>query len=97
MIHRTTESASAPRSQASAEQASPVRPNFQTIPFKIEAWFYAGQPYAEMPDWIRSRFTLEEMMERQTGRYALRDEEDGDFYRWMDADDFRNRYERIIP
>lgn len=73
-----------------------IKANFKTISFEIEAWFYAGQPYAEMPDWIRERFSLEEMMERQVGRYALRDE-DGEFYRWMDPKEFKCRYERIVP
>lgn len=75
---------------------SAFKPNFQTISFEIEAWFYAGQPYAKMPDWIKARFSLEEMMERPTCRYALRDE-DGEFYRWIDAADFNRQYVRINP
>lgn len=62
----------------------------------IEAWFWSGQSYNEAPDWIKAKFNFQELVERPIGRYALRDEE-GNFYKWMNAISFRELYERITP
>lgn len=62
---------------------------------EIEAWFYDGRPISACPDWIQSHFQNRDF-EARAGRYALRDE-DGYFWRWMDAAEFNRRYERITP
>lgn len=73
-----------------------LKSTHRLISHEIEAWFYAGKPYAEAPDWVRAKFSLQELLERPIGRYALRDEE-GKFWKWLDANKFNEFYERIIP
>lgn len=76
---------------------SDIKPNFKTVSFPIEAWFYAGQLFAECPDWVQSKFQFEAKIPNgNVGRYALRDDE-GYFWRWMDAVEFNRKYERITP
>lgn len=77
--------------------SSDIKPNFKTVSFDIEAFFYAGQAFEECPDWLQSKFQFErEIPKRAVGRYALRDEE-GYFWRWMDANEFNCKYVRITP
>lgn len=79
---------------------SHIKPNYRTVSFEIEAFFYAGQPMAECPDWLQSKFQVNgdvaKIEKKNIGRYALRDDE-GYFWRWMDASEFRCKYERITP
>lgn len=76
---------------------SDIAPNFRTVSFEIEAWFCAGQPFAECPDWVQSKFQSDRKIpSRAIGHYALRDDE-GYFWRWMDAVEFKCKYERITP
>lgn len=63
---------------------------------EVEAWFYAGQPKEEWPDWVRSHFQGSTAATPRAGRWAVRDEE-GYFWRWYDAEKFNQLYERITP
>lgn len=75
---------------------SEVKPNYQLITQPIEAWEYTGQPHAEWPDWVLSKYHLRELPKVKKGVWALRDDE-GYFWRWMDAEDFNRRYEPFEP
>lgn len=75
---------------------SEIKTNYRLKTHEVEAYFWTGEPYANTPDWLRAKFGFQELVERPISRYALRDEE-GNFYKWMDADKFRFLYERIVP
>jgi hypothetical protein len=62
---------------------------------EVEAWFHDGRPFDECPDWVKSHF-YGRPIGHHKGRYALRDEE-GYFWRWIDAKLFNERYQRITP
>jgi hypothetical protein len=52
---------------------SEVKPNYQLITQPIEAWEYTGQPHAEWPDWVLSKYHLRELPKVKKGVWALRD------------------------
>jgi hypothetical protein len=62
---------------------------------QVEAWFYDGRPLESCPLWLANHFAGRPI-EHHMGRWALRDEEGG-FWRWMDAAKFNEQYERITP
>lgn len=77
---------------------SAIQPTHRNKPHPFEAWLFTGQPPEQWPDWMQSKYPDPESQERvllcHEGRYAIRDEE-GYFYRWMDAEVFVTRFEPL--
>lgn len=63
---------------------------------ELEAWFNDGRPFEAWPDWIRSHYVNRRLAppENKSGKFALRDDE-GYFWRWIDAGSFNRAYEPI--
>jgi hypothetical protein len=70
-------------------------PTHRNRAFPIEAWQFTGQPYSTWPHWILDQYANSTMKPKpERGTWALRDDE-GDFWRWMDARTFADRYEAL--